>query len=239
MTDQNTCPHCKGEKGANCHHNTGTDSSKHYWAWVDCSLCNGTGTVVNEVIKRIKLGKLLAAARRSSGMTLAETRKLFNTSSAKISAVETGRADHSTIPSFYDCLIGEAAALNLMSKRFQTACFLTKNCNETASAANKAANQESVSNNGREVINLTAGLTHCKKCGSIHFAHRPGCACNETLDQVTVEHGYLIDKKREMGSTLCLDDFFSCEKIIQHVENDTADVFIDGEIVTADMCKAG
>lgn len=85
------CPFCRGEKGSNCHVNTGLDSSKHYWQWFDCKQCKGTGQVTDKHYDHWINSKTIRAERIASGETMIQRAERLGVSVAQVSSMETGR----------------------------------------------------------------------------------------------------------------------------------------------------
>ena len=85
-----TCPICKGQRGGNAHHNTGLDSTGHYWAWVQCRMCNGMGTITQQDQLRISNGLLLRAERMKNRVSLLEAAREKGISPAELSRIECG-----------------------------------------------------------------------------------------------------------------------------------------------------
>ena len=88
MSETNVCPSCKGEGSSVQHHNTGPDSSGHFWAAVKCTLCKGE---TNKTITTVKAGKKLQKAMRKRGMTLIQAAASFGISAGEMSSVYRGR----------------------------------------------------------------------------------------------------------------------------------------------------
>lgn len=95
-----TCPACVGKKGSVCHHNTGIDSSKHFWAWSDCFVCKGTGEVDSEIVENIAIGKKLRTARIASGLSLMDAARKYGVSPVTISGIENRGEHHADAPGF-------------------------------------------------------------------------------------------------------------------------------------------
>lgn len=91
MSETNVCPSCKGEGSSVQHHNTGPDSSGHFWAAVKCTLCKGEGSVTNKTIATVKAGKKLQKAMRKRGLTLIQAAASFGVSAGEMSSVYRGR----------------------------------------------------------------------------------------------------------------------------------------------------
>ena len=83
MSKQVKCPLCNGEKGSICHHNTGLDSSRHYWGWADCLTCKGTGTVDIQTLSNIEIGKKLRLARLYAGLSLMDAANKWSSPSGR------------------------------------------------------------------------------------------------------------------------------------------------------------
>lgn len=95
-----TCPICAGKKGSECHHNTGPDSSEHYWGWSECMICKGAGEVDSDTIKNIEVGKMLRAARIAAGLSFIDAAKKYGVSPATISGIESRGKPHTDAPGF-------------------------------------------------------------------------------------------------------------------------------------------
>ncbi len=85
------CPSCNGEGGSLCHHNTGADSSKHFWAKFKCTLCKGAGWVTTKTIANVKAGKRLQSDMHKQGKTLSQVATAFGVSVPEMSSVYRGR----------------------------------------------------------------------------------------------------------------------------------------------------
>lgn len=86
-----TCPKCNGDMGSNCHHNTGEDRSGHYWAWVNCDLCKGAGTVSCETLEDFLWGQRMRKIRIGMGVSIMDLSRKTGFSPAEISNFEWGR----------------------------------------------------------------------------------------------------------------------------------------------------
>lgn len=104
MSKQVKCPLCNGEKGSICHHNTGLDSSRHYWGWADCLTCKGTGTVDIQTLSNIEIGKKLRLARLYAGLSLMDAANKYGVSPATISGIENRGRHHSEAPGYIKML---------------------------------------------------------------------------------------------------------------------------------------
>ncbi len=91
MTDLHTCPSCKGAGEFMTHHNTGLDSSKHYWDKVPCSLCKGEKKVSAMVMANVINGQSMRRHMRKHGLSLIDAAKINGISVSEMSSVLCGR----------------------------------------------------------------------------------------------------------------------------------------------------
>lgn len=91
MTDLHTCPSCKGAGEFMAHHNTGLDSSKHYWAEVPCSLCKGEKQVTAMVLANVVNGQSMRRHMQKHRLTLSDAAKINGISVSEMSSVLCGR----------------------------------------------------------------------------------------------------------------------------------------------------
>lgn len=91
MTDLYTCPTCKGAGEFMAHHNTGLDSSKHYWDKVTCSLCRGEKQVSSTVLANVVNGQSMRKHMHKQGVTLREAARFHGISVPDMSSVLCGR----------------------------------------------------------------------------------------------------------------------------------------------------
>lgn len=84
------CPSCNGKGSSFGHCNTGPDSSKHYWGYIKCLRCKGSGIVPDEMKQWIADGKAARERRFASGKSLLEAAKETGISTAELSAMENG-----------------------------------------------------------------------------------------------------------------------------------------------------
>lgn len=73
------------------HHNTGSDSSKHFWWPVKCELCKGSGLVTARQIDAVEKGLSLRTELREAGITMYELHKVKGIAPAETSSVLMGR----------------------------------------------------------------------------------------------------------------------------------------------------
>lgn len=97
-----TCPKCGGQGSSTCHHNTGLDSSGHYWAEKECRLCRGAGTVSDAVLAQVAEGQRLQARRRARGESLLGAARRMGITTAAVSQVEQGYIPRSAVTGYTD-----------------------------------------------------------------------------------------------------------------------------------------
>lgn len=85
------CPACKGAGEFMAHHNTGEDSSGHFWANVECRLCQGEKVVSGTTMQNVMFGKYMRADMQKRGLSLFDVSKIFGLSTAEMSSVLLGR----------------------------------------------------------------------------------------------------------------------------------------------------
>jgi len=97
------CPACGSKKPepTPAHHNTGPDSSGHYWSMVTlkCDVCDSDPKgATREDCDRWAVGNLRRAERMERGVSLYHEAKALGISSSELSAIERGKRPRSTEP---------------------------------------------------------------------------------------------------------------------------------------------
>lgn len=90
-TQTHPCPACSGKGQFMAHHNTGADSSGHYWEDVNCLLCKGVGVIDQDRMDKYLWGQRMKKIRMELGISLMDLSRRTGFSSAQISAFEWGR----------------------------------------------------------------------------------------------------------------------------------------------------
>lgn len=85
------CQLCAGRKSALAHINTGPESNQHHWKRVNCSVCDGAGTVTEDKQVVFERGQQLRKQRLDAGLTLSDYARQHNMTPAQVSALEFGR----------------------------------------------------------------------------------------------------------------------------------------------------
>lgn len=94
------CIKCGGKGESMAHHNTGIDSSGHYWRAIPCSFCSATGEMSDEQFETIQDGIAQRKARQARGETLSEAATRMGICISSVSAVENGRKRMTDVPGY-------------------------------------------------------------------------------------------------------------------------------------------
>lgn len=94
------CIKCGGKGKLVVHHNTGLDSSGHYWEELSCGFCAGTGDMSDEQFETIQNGIAQRKARQARGETLSEAATRMGICISSVSAVENGRKRMTDVPGY-------------------------------------------------------------------------------------------------------------------------------------------
>lgn len=96
------CVKCGGKGKSMVHHNTGADSSGHYWRELSCSYCDGTGDMSDMQMQKIEDGVAQRKARQAKGETLSEAAFRMGVCISAISAIENGKKSVSEVTGYID-----------------------------------------------------------------------------------------------------------------------------------------
>lgn len=96
------CIKCGGKGKSVVHHNTGLDSSGHYWKELSCGFCSGTGDMSDEQFETIHNGIAQRKARQARGETLSEAASRMGICISSVSAVENGRRRMTDVHGYID-----------------------------------------------------------------------------------------------------------------------------------------
>lgn len=80
-----TCPICEGSGQNLAFVNRGPDISTHSLEAIPCTLCDGAGSLSDEQLRRIEIGKAMRAERVAQGKSLLEASSELGCSPAELS----------------------------------------------------------------------------------------------------------------------------------------------------------